>query len=69
MLISLGIVVSFSHVVRSDAFGYFEEYGQCFEYFFYHLTRYSFHRIWKNILFEECCRTLSCFGKFFIWTT
>ena len=69
MLISLGIAVSFSHLVRSDAFGYFDENGQSFEHLFCHLTRYSFHGIWKNILLEECCRTLSCFGKFFIWTT
>ena len=43
MLISLGIAVSFSHVVRSDSFGYFDENGQSFEYLFYHLTRHSFH--------------------------
>ena len=31
--------------------------------FFVLLTRQSFHRIWKNNVYEESCRTLSCFWK------
>lgn len=39
---SVWVLQSFSHVVRSDSFGYFDENGQSFEYLFYHLTRHSF---------------------------
>lgn len=47
MLISLGIAVSFSHVVRSNAFGYFDENGKCFEYFL------SFNKVQLSLNMEK----------------
>ena len=62
---NLDIAVSISHVVRSGNLG---EDGQSFEFsiFSSHFVRQSFQRIWKNIVFEESCKTLSCFWKVLI---
>ena len=62
---NLDIAVSFSHVVWSGNLG---EDGQSFEFsiFSSHFVRQSFQRIWKNIVFEESYKTLSCFWKVLI---
>ena len=54
------IAVSFSHVVRRDALGYLGEDKQSFKFsiFYSHFTMHSFHRIWKNIVFEDLARLL-----------
>ena len=62
------ISVSVFRVHRRDAFGYLGEDGKSFEFSMYisHFTRHNFHWIWKNIVFEESCKTLSCFWNFLI---